>query len=190
MRKVNATSKVKIKNRVKSIIVDKSRLQGSGIGTTTLNNGLTYGNYPYGTRVEDEIISLNSPDIISIQGIFESADTSTATAPKVSLLNIISPSTTTSDILIGERITGQTSGAVAIVAEIVDASTISYVYKNESVFLEGETLDFAESDITARVSVLTTPSFNVSSNYTFRTGQEDTLYTYGSIRRKIRVTHL
>jgi len=184
LRKVNATSKVKIKNRVKSIIVDKSRLQGSGIGTTTLNNGLTYGNYPYGTRVEDEVISLNSPDIISIQGIFESADTSTATAPKVSLLNIISPSTTTSDILIGERITGQTSGAVAIVAEIVDASTISYIYKNESVFLEGETLDFAESDITARVSVLTTPSFNVSANYTFRTGQEDTLYTYGSIRRK------
>ena len=34
------------------------------------------------------------------------------------------------------------------------------------------------------MSVLTTPSFNVSSNYTFRTGQEDTLYTYGSIRRK------
>ena len=105
---------------------------------------------------------------------------------KYLLLNIISPSTTTSDILIGERITGQTSGAVAIVAEIVDASTISYVYKNESVFLEGETLDFAESDITARVSVLTTPSFNVSSNYTFRTGQEETLYSYGSIRRKVK----
>ena len=186
LRKVNATSKVKIKNRVKSIIVDKSRLEGSGIGTTTLNNGLTYGNYPYGTRVEDEIISLNVPDIITIQGIYESADTSTASAPKVSLLNIISPSTTTSDLLIGERITGQTSGAVAIIAEIVDASTISFVYKNESVFLEGETLDFDESGSTARVSVLTTPSFNVSSNYTFRTGQEETLYSYGSVRRKIK----
>ena len=186
LRKVNATSKVKIKNRVKSIIVDKSRLEGSGIGTTTLNNGLTFGNYPYGTRVEDEVISLNVPDVVTIQGIYESADTSTASAPKVSLLNIISPSTTTSDILIGERITGQTSGAVAIVAEIIDASTISYVYKNESVFLEGETLDFEESDINARVSVLTTPSFNVSSNYTFRTGQEDTIYTYGSIRRKAK----
>ena len=186
MRKVNATSKVKIKNRVKSIIVDKSRLEGSGIGTTTLNNGLTFGNYPYGTRVEDEVISLNVPDVVTIQGIYESADRTTASAPRVSLLNIISPSTTTSDLLIGERITGQTSGAVAIVAEIIDASTISYVYKNESVFLEGETLDFTESDITARVSVLTTPSFNVSSNYTFRTGQEDTIYTYGSIRRKAK----
>ena len=186
LRKVNATSKIKIKNRVKSIVVDKSRLEGSGIGTTTLNNGLTYGNYPYGTRVEDEVISLNSPDIISIQGIFESADTSTATAPKVSLVNIISPSTTTSDMLIGERVTGQTSGAVAIIAEIINASTISYIYKNESVFIEGETLAFAESDITARVSVLTTPSFNISSNYTFRTGQEETLYSYGNLRRKVK----
>ena len=134
LRKVNATSKVKIKNRVKSIIVDKSRLEGSGIGTTTLNNGLTYGNYPYGTRVEDEIISLNVPDIITIQGIYESADTSTASAPKVSLLNIISPSTTTSDLLIGERITGQTSGAVAIIAEIVDASTISLFIRTNLYF--------------------------------------------------------
>ena len=188
LRKVNATSKVKIKNRVKSIIVDKSRLEGSGIGTTTLNNGLTYGNYPYGTRVEDEVISLNSPDIISIQGIYESADTSTATAPRVSLLNIISPSTTTSDMLVGEKVTGQTSDAVAIIAEIIDASTISFIYKNESVFIEGETLAFEESDITARVSVLTTPSFNISSNYTFKTGQEETLYSYGSIRRKAKST--
>ena len=186
LRKVNSTSKVKIKNKVKSIIVDKSRIEGSGIGTTTLNNGLTYGNYPYGTRVEDELISLNSPDIISIHGIYESADISGASAPKVSLLNIISPSTTTSDMLIGETVTGETSGAVAIVAEIVDASTISYIYKNESVFLEGETLTFAESDITARVSVLTTPSFNISSNYSFRTGQDETLYSYGSIRRKAK----
>ena len=184
LKKTNITSKVKIKNRVKSIVVNKSKLEGSGIGTTTFDNGLTYGNYAYGTRVEDEIISLNFPDIISIHGVYESADTSTASAPKVSLLNIISPSTTTSDILIGEVITGQTSDAVAIVAEIIDASTISFIYKNESIFIEGETLSFAESGIDARVSVLTTPSFNVSANYTFRNGQEDTIYSYGTIKRR------
>ena len=185
LRKRNPTSKIKIKNRVKSIIVNKSRLEGSGIGTTTLNNGLTHGNFPFGTRVEDEVISLNSPDIISIQGIFESADNTAASAPKVSLLNIISPSTTTSDILIGERVTGQTSGSIAIVAEIIDASTISFIYKNESVFIQGETLEFEESNISARVSVLDTPSFNISSNYVFKTGQDETTYSYGSIKRKI-----
>ena len=76
LNKTSPKAKVKIKNRVNSIIVDKSKLAGSGIGSTTLNNGLTYGNYPFGTRVEDEVISLNFPDIIEIHGIYESADTS------------------------------------------------------------------------------------------------------------------
>ena len=30
--------------------------------------------YAFGTRVQDEIISLNTPDAISIHGIFESTD--------------------------------------------------------------------------------------------------------------------
>ena len=185
LRKTNIKSKVKIKNRIKTLVVNKSRLEGSGIGTTTLNNGLTYGNYPFGTRVEDETISLNSPDVIEIHGIYESADNEPASAPKTTLLNINSASTTTDDILIGERITGQTSGSVAIVAEIINSSTISFIYKNESVFIEGETLEFEETGISARVSTLSTPSFNVSSNYRFRTGQEETFYNYGSIKRKV-----
>ena len=89
---------------------------GSGIGTTTLNNGLTYGSFPFGTRVEDEVISLNAPDIIEIHGIFESADTSAASCPQVTLQAINSTSTTTQELLIGERLIGQTSGAVAVVA--------------------------------------------------------------------------
>jgi len=183
LRKTNPKSKVKIKNRVKSIIVDKSRREGSGIGTTTLNNGLTYGNYPYGTRVEDEILSLNSPDIIEIHGIYESANTSAPSAPKATLLSIDSPSTTTSGLLIGEVLTGQNSGAVAILVEILNDYTISYIYKNEAVFNQGETITFAESGITARVSTVETPSFNISPNYTFKTGQEETFYDYGRLRR-------
>ena len=64
LNKTSPKAKVKIKNRVNSIIVDKSKLAGSGIGSTTLNNGLTYGNYPFGTRVEDEVISLNFPILL------------------------------------------------------------------------------------------------------------------------------
>ena len=61
--------------------LNKSKLVGSGIGLTTLNNGLTYGNYPFGTRVEDDRISLNEPDIVGIHGIYESRDTDEASAP-------------------------------------------------------------------------------------------------------------
>ena len=54
IRKRKPKAKIKVRNRVQSIIVDKSKNVGSGIGTTTLNDGLTYGNYPFGTRVQDE----------------------------------------------------------------------------------------------------------------------------------------
>ena len=184
LRKTNPKSKVKIKNTVNSVIVDKSKLAGSGIGGTTLNNGLVYGSYPYGTRVEDEIISLNVPDVLEVHGVYESSDTSAASAPKTSLSNITSSSTTTSEFIVGEKITGQTSGAIAILAQIIDTGNISFIYKNSSVFVEGETLLFDESDLTAQVSTLSTPSFNISSNYTFKTGQENTFYDYGRIKRK------
>ena len=184
LRKSKPKAKVKIKNRVNSIVVDKSKLSGSGIGTTTLNNGLTYGNYPYGTRVEDEIISLNFPDVIEIHGIYESANTSTATAPRVTLQSINSASTTTAEFLIGEQIVGQTSGAIAIIAEKIDNSRVTYINKNEIVFVEGETIQSQESNISAVVSTLEAPSFNISPNYSFRTGQETTFYDYGRIKRK------
>ena len=88
LTKIKPKSKVKIKNRVNSIIIDKSKLEGSGIGATTLNNGLIYGNYPYGTRVEDEDISLNVPDIVEIYGIFESSGTTEPSAPSLTLQTI------------------------------------------------------------------------------------------------------
>ena len=84
LRKVKPKAKEKIKNRVNSVTVNLSKLSGSGIGATTLNNGLTHGNYPFGTRVEDEVISLNVPDIIEIHGIFESSDVNSPSCPQVS----------------------------------------------------------------------------------------------------------
>ena len=184
LRKVKPKAKEKIKNRVNSIIINLSKLEGSGIGATTLNNGLNYGNYPFGTRVEDEIISLNVPDIIQIHGIFESSDTLAASCPQVNLQSINTNSTTTSELLVGERLVGQTSGSVAIVAEKLNNSSITFLYKNEIAFIEGENVQFEESQSSALIGTLSTPSFNISSNYTFKTGQENTFYDYGRIKRK------
>ena len=74
VEKSSVKAKKKVKNRVRSIVVDKSRNPSSGIGSTSTNDGLTYGNYPFGTRVQDEVISLNVPDIIDIHGIYETSD--------------------------------------------------------------------------------------------------------------------
>jgi len=184
---LKAKAKVKKKNRVNTLIIDKSSISASGIGATTLNDGLAYGNYPYGTRVQDEKISLNAGDILSVFGVYESSDTSDASAPKVSLTNISGTTGKTTDLIIGEKIVGSTSGAVAIVAEKINDTQITYLPRNQLSFKEGESITFEESKVTAIVSVLDTPSKNIASNYGFNNGQKGTFYDHGYIERKSNV---
>jgi len=187
LTKSKPKAKVKRQNRVNAIVIDKSKLAGSGVGATTLNDGLTYGSFPYGTRVQDENICLNNPDIIRILGIFESTTTTNASAPKVTLSSLNGPTGKASDLIIGEKITGSASGAIAVVAEKLSDSQITYVLKNQISFKEGETVTFEESKIQAIVTTLETPSRNVSANYTFNSGQEGTFYDHGFITRKSNV---
>jgi hypothetical protein len=187
LRKIKPKAKVKRKNRVNSIVIDKSKYAGSGIGGTTLNDGLVYGNYAYGTRVQDRNISLNVPDIIEIHGIFESADTTNPSAPRMVLSSLSGSTGTTSDLIIGEEIIGQNSNTIGIVAEKLTSSQISFVYKNQNTFKEGETVTFRESNIQAVITTLDSQSFDVSFNYTFTIGQRGTFYDYGSIVRKSNV---
>ena len=82
LAKTKPTAKVKRKERVNTQLIDKSSQTGSGTGGTTLNDGLTSGSYPFGTRVQDEKISLNTPDVLDVLGIFESLSTDDPSAPK------------------------------------------------------------------------------------------------------------
>ena len=72
LTKSKPAAKIKRLNRVNATVVNYSKDNASGIGATTLNDGLTSGNFPIGTRVQDEKIALNEADIIGIHGIFES----------------------------------------------------------------------------------------------------------------------
>ena len=94
-------AKVKKKN-TNSLVVDKSNLSGSGIGRTTLNDGLTFGSYPFGTRVQDENI-FKCTNILDILGIFESTDTSDPSAPKMTLSSINTVDGGTTDLLLGSE---------------------------------------------------------------------------------------
>ena len=187
LTKSKPKAKIKIKNRVNSIIIDKSIYSYSGTGTTTVNDGLVYGNYPYGIRVQDEKISLNVADIINIHGIYESLDTSNPSAPTIILSSISGPSTKTSDLIIGEKFVGQTSGAIGICAERLTDSQISFILKNQNGFKEGETVIFQESQVRAVSTTLNSPRSNVSSNFTFGSGQKGTFYDYGYITRKSKI---
>jgi hypothetical protein len=184
IKKIKPKAKIKRKNRVNSLVVSKSKYEGSGIGGTTFNDGLTYGNYPYGTRVQDEEISLNVGDVIEVHGIFESLDSSTSpSAPTMVIAAAGGVVTQTTDLIIGEKITGQSSGASAIVAERIENSKISFIYKNDNIFREGETIIFDESKAQATITTLETPSNDISSIFKFTNGQESTFYDYGTIRR-------
>ena len=182
-RKINVSSKAKLKNRVNSIIIDKSSLASSGIGTTTRNDNLTFGNYPFGTRVQDTEISLNVPDVIIVHGVFEAQNLQEPSAPEMTLSNI-SPTNNTSSLLIGEQFIGETSGAVAICAGIIDNNEINFIYKNETSFQVGEVVRFAESNVSATVSDVNITSKNITSSYLFDNGQRDNYYDYSRITRK------
>ena len=184
IRKSKPKEKIKKKNRVNYIIVDKSILEGSGSGQDTLDNGLTYGNYPYGTRVEDNLISLNYPDVIEIHGIYESKGTSSANAPSLLLSSIGSQSGKTSDLILGEKITGESSGSVAILVERKSDSEIRYTPKNNVSFKIGETLLFEESGIKCILASSDFESSDVTTHYSFSSGQKSTFYDYSTIIRK------
>ena len=183
LRKINVTSKVKENKKSTSLVISKSINSSSGIGTTTINDGLEYGNYPYGTRVQDEEISLNVPDIIKLHGVFESFDNTDPSAPKITLTSLTGPNSTTLDLVVGEKIRGTTSGARARYLERTSDSIIEFSYVNEKRFLIGEKVIFEESGIEAIIALVQSPSKDVTSSFILDNGQRDTFYDYGRIRR-------
>ena len=184
LRKSSLKEKVKRLNRVNTLIVDKSINSGAGVGATTLNNGLTSGNFPFGTRVEDERISLNKPDIIRILGIYESTNTSAASAPQATLSNLSGFTGKTSDLIVGEFIVGESSGARALYAEKLSDTQITYVPRTDINFIEGETITFSESNVTATLTTLNTPSRAISNHFEFNNGQKSSVYGQGFLKRK------
>ena len=187
--KIKPKAKNKIKKRVNTIIVDKSVNSASGIGSTTLNDGLTYGNYPYGTRVQDENISLNHADLIEVHGVYEVAtdpavSNSDPTAPTMILSSLSGPTAKTSDLIIGETIVGRTSNSRAIVGVKETDSKIVFLPKNQINFKEGEIVDFEESGIRGIITTLDKPSEDISFKFSSSNGQNGEFYNYGVLNRR------
>jgi hypothetical protein len=188
LNKTKVKTKLKNRSKIKSVVIDKSRLVGSGIGETTLNNGLIYGNYPYGTRVEDDEVCLLQSDITKIYGIFEKSDSSNLnsdpTTPRMTLSRINGISGTIDDIQLGEIFIGEVSNAVAIYAEKVDLGTIGFIYLNSNSFIRGETITFESSLTTATVNSTIVGDKDITSSYILDNGQRNTIYDYSRIIRK------
>ncbi len=183
LRKNNVKSKIKNRNRIKSIVIDKSIYSASGVGATTLNDGLTYGNYPYGTRVQDEEICLLEPDVVGVYGVFESSGITDPNIPSLVLTSINGPTNKTGDLLIGESFIGERSQSLGIYVEKINDFQIGFNNLNTNSFIEGEKVTFGESGITAFVSVINSGDKDISSSFTFDSNQKETIYDYSKLIR-------
>jgi hypothetical protein len=186
VKNTGASSKSKKFNKTSSVIISNSKLTSSGIGSTTLNDGLTYSPI-YGTRVQDKQISLGVPDAVRFLAIFESEDISDPVLPNLTLSGFSGPSNSNADFIVGEQIKGQSSGAVAIVINKVDSNKLEYVNLNTFNFSIGEAIIGKESSTQAVVNSKLRGSKNISNNYSLDDGQRSTYYDYSRIVRKRNV---
>jgi len=184
LRKRRLKSRKKIYNRCSVLDIRNSSTPSSGIGSTTISDGLTYNPY-YGTRVQDERISLNVPDVIFVVGVFESSDSNDAELPKLELVNL---NANILNAIRGEIIYGQTSNTMALFVATNGTNQVEFVYINENTFIPGEKILFYESNVTAEVSLLIEGDRNIVSDFIFESGQTPEIADYSSIRRKSGVT--
>ena len=193
--KKSIKSKVKAFNPIQDLIISRSKYIQSGIGTTTLNNGLDYSSV-YGTRVEDDEICLNTTDVFKIYGIYESSNTDNPTLPTITIAEITSASTTNSEFVVGETIRSFTTAAKALVVGKIGNNKLEIQYLNETQFSPTEQLVSFTSGITARCTEVTLGDKNLISDYYFDNGIRNEYYDYSRIiksskniepKRKLRV---
>jgi hypothetical protein len=175
--KSNVTSKFKKLNRC--TVVTRNKTKYSSPAT---NSGLGYTSI-YGIRVEDQEISLNRADIVELHGVFQSSTSDAPILPWVTLTGIF-PDSNLDNLVSGELIIGQESGAVAIYVEKKSSSQINLVYKNDIAFTSSEIVDFKESGYSATISEVGVGDKNIINDFTLDDGQRKQFYDYGRLVRK------
>jgi len=175
--KSNVSQKSKKLTRCASLTINKTKY------TTPPNAGLAQTSV-YGTRVEDDQISLNTSDIIQVHGVFESSSTSNPTLSWLELSGLNSTNSSVDDLIVGELVIGATSGAVALYAQKKSAARIDIIYKNDSVFALGETVTFSESGYTATTASINAGDKNIVNEFILDNGQRTHFYDFGRLIRK------
>lgn len=134
----------------------------------------------FGTRPTDEVISLGRADVFNVGVVLDSEDTSTdASLPTATLESV------QGTFLRGEKVTGATSGAIAIVVN--PTTPISYYLQNgvgAADFAVDETITGSSSGATATVASKTSGSKIITNNYLLDTGQRDNFYDVSRLELK------
>ena len=176
VEKQGITNKVKEYIRSNKIVINKT---SAGVSTST--NGLILNSY-YGLRIEDREISLNVPDVSNVVTILESKDSSDPTFDKITTISGLSLDVNS---VVGEKIIGSESGAVAQLVTRVDDRNVEVAYFTGVKFILGELLTFEESNISTTVQAITLGNnFNITERYSLDKGQRNQYYDYSRIVRK------
>jgi len=178
--KTNTKNKSKVFRKSSVLLVDKSNTLSSGIGTDTLNDGLSYSQI-YGLRVQDNEISLNIPDVINVKGIFESSNTSDPSLPSAILTDL---SSSLQNTVVGEKIIGSISNAVASLVNVSSSSEVEFVYLNENAFIDGELLTFVESNINGTTLAVNIGDNNILNNFILDPGYRLEYLDFSRLTRK------
>ena len=176
VKKNSIKNKSKILSRSQKVTVSKSI---SGVSTET--SGLTESPY-YGTRVQDREICLNFPDVTNVLSVYESYDTSAPTLDSIEFPSGLQLNTSS---ILGERIIGTDSGAIAQIVTRVSSTEVEIVYLNSNQFIVGEVASFEESNIVSTVQNVNSGNYqNITSKFKLDKGSKEQFYDYSKLVRK------
>ena len=175
-----------ITNKTKEYIrSNKIIISNTSAGVTTTTNGLSLNSY-YGWRVEDREISLNVPDVANVVAVLESKDSNDPTLDKITTVSGLSLNTNS---VVGEKVIGTETGAVAQIVNRVDDANIEVAYLTSVQFTLGELLIFQDSNIETTVQSITLGNnVNITERYSLDKGQREQFYDYSRIVRKRNAT--
>ena len=171
--------KSKQKNYIRS---EKLEILKTAVGINTSLTGMEQAT-GYGLRVEDREISLNVPDVVKIVGIFESID---ADSPILDRLTFPSGLNLNVAAIVGEKIVGDDSDAVAQITGLISATEVEIAYLTPTKFTIGEVCNFDESNISTTLQLITVGSYlNITNRYELDKGQREQFYDYSRIVRRV-----
>ena len=186
---VNVTvKKIGITNKTKNLTRStKLELTQSATGISTTLASTTQSDF-YGTRVQDREISLNVPDAVDVIAVYESLGTST---PSLDSLEFPAGLALNTESVLGERLVGQTSNAIAQLVTRSSATTVEIVYLTQDTFVAGENVSFEESGIIAPLQVIGLGNYNnITRNYDLNKAVGDQFYDYSRIEKKDNISYV
>ena len=116
--------------------------------------------------------------------VFESNDAGDADLPSLTLTAYSGPSGNNSDLIVGEKIIGLDSNAVAVVVEKPNVTTLGIVLLNQNEFNIGETVKAERSGVTSLLTATTSGDRNITNQYLLNTNQKPTYSDFSFVERK------